>query len=87
MKKIQYTLYSKTNEYKPVSTVIEVETIKEVNENPDFYKQKAIQKICNQRRWSAADLKRLGYTQLKTRIYEEKVIVRKKKEGAADVSN
>ena len=87
MKKIQYTLYSKTNEYKPVSTIIEVETIKEVNANPDFYKQKAIQKICNQRSWSVADLKRFGYTQLKMRVYEEKVVVRKKKEGAADVSN
>lgn len=66
---IQYTLYCESGKYKPVSCVIEIEDIKHFNENPGFYQQKAIQKICLKRYWSKRDLMFYGYTKIKCRIY------------------
>ena len=68
---IQYTLYCTNGKYKPVSCIIEIENVKHFNDNPEIYKQKAIEKICLKRYWSAADLARYGYTKLKCRVYKK----------------
>lgn len=68
---LQYTLYCTNGKYKPVSCIIEIENPKMYNENPEFYKKKAIEKICLKRYWTGADLKRYGYTKIKCRRYEK----------------
>ena len=68
---LQYTLFCTTGKYKPVSCLIDIDDVKHFNENQNLYKTKAIQKICNKRYWTSADLKRYGYTQLKCRKYEK----------------
>ena len=75
---LQYTLYCTTG-YKPVSCIIEIENAKAFNNDPDFYKRKAIEKICLKRYWSAADLQRYGYTKIKCRIYEKDIDKKEKK--------
>ena len=46
---IQITLFDVTGKYKPISTLIEVESIDYYKEHSKEVKQKAIQKICNKR--------------------------------------
>lgn len=69
---LQYTLFCTTGKYKPVSCLIEIQNVKDFNLHPEVYKRKAIEKMCLKRYWTAADLKRYGYTQIKCRRYEEK---------------
>ena len=59
---IQVTLFDKQNKHKPVSTLVEVESVK-------YFNTKAIQKICNKRYWTGQDLKKYGYTSVKVRNY------------------
>ncbi len=66
---IQVTLFDVTGKYKPISTLIEVESIDYYKEHSKEVKQKAIQKICNQRYLSGKELVKLGYTKIKVRNY------------------
>ena len=66
---IQITLFDVTGKYKPISTLIEVESIDYYKEHSKEVKQKAIQKICNQRLLSGKELVKLGYTKIKVRNY------------------
>ena len=66
---IQVTLFDKQNKHKPVSTLVEVESVKYFNEHSQEVKTKAIQKICNKRYWTGQDLKKYGYTSVKVRNY------------------
>lgn len=66
---LQYTLFCPTGEYKPVSCLLVITDVEHFNKNKDLYKQKAITKICQKRYWTARDLKRYNYSQIKCRIY------------------
>ena len=66
---IQITLFDVTGKYKPISTLIEVESIDYYKEHSKEVKQRAIQKICNQRLLSGKELVKLGYTKIKVRNY------------------
>ena len=66
---IQITLFDSNNRYKPVSTLIEVESIKYYKEHKQEIHTKAIQKICAKRQWTARDLLKYNYTKLKARNY------------------
>jgi len=66
---LQITLFDKENKYKPISTLIEVESIEEYKKNPLKYKIEAIQKICNKRYLTGKELQNLGYTIIKVRNY------------------
>ena len=68
---LQYTLFSTTGKYKPVSCLVEIESVKHFNENPDLYKQKAIEKICLKRYWGKTELIKYGYSKIKCRIYQK----------------
>lgn len=68
---LQFTLVSTTGKYKPMSTLIEVPSIKEYNNNPEEYKKKAIRKMCIQRKTDGYYLKKNGYTQMKVRVYDK----------------
>ena len=81
----QVTLMCDTCKYKPVSTIIE--------QNPAIYlankaeKKNLItrgtQKICIKHSWRSADLKRLGYSKVKIREYNEAEIKAEKAENFA----
>lgn len=66
---IQVTLFDVNGKYKPISTLIEVESIEEYRKNSSEYKRKAIQKICNKKYLTGKELIKLGYTQIKVRNY------------------
>lgn len=66
---LQFTLFDVNGRYKPMSTLVKVESIKWFKEHKEAIKTKAIQQICNQRRLSGKELAKLGYTKLKIRDY------------------
>ena len=66
---LQFTLFDVNGRYKPISTLIKVESLKWFKEHQEEVKIKAIQQICNQRRLSGKELAKLGYTKLKVRNY------------------
>lgn len=66
---IQITLFSTTGKYKPISTLLEVESVAWYKEHAKECKEKAIRKICLQRNWTGKDLINYGYTSLKVRNY------------------
>lgn len=72
--KVQVTLFDKDNRYKPVSAIIEVESVKDFKEHEKEYKTKAIQKICIKRLWTKEDLIKYNYTTCKCRIYDPEKI-------------
>lgn len=67
---LQYTLFSTTGKYKPVSCLVEIESVKHFNENQDLYKKRAIEKICVKRCWGKTELIKYGYSKIKCRIYK-----------------
>lgn len=81
MIKMQVTLFDKENKYKPISTLIEVASIEEYNNNRQEYNKKAVQKIAAKRYLSISELKRQGYTSLKTREYTTERLERDKKKN------
>lgn len=66
---VQITLYSE--KYKPMSTIIEVPNAQEFLDNKREYKDRAIDKICAQRKTSRYWLKYYGYTIIKYREYKK----------------
>lgn len=66
---LQVTLFNSSNKYKPMSALVDVESLSEYKKNPTFYKMKAIQKICNQRYLTGKELQDLGYDTIKVRNY------------------
>lgn len=80
MKQVQITLINPEGKYKPISTIIEVPTLKEFNENKKTYQQKAIEKICAKRYWGTAELKKYGFTKVKCREYDKEKIARENAE-------
>ena len=66
---LQFTLFDTTGKYRPISTLVKVESLKWFREHEQETKIKAIQQICNQRRLSGKELVKLGYTKLKVRNY------------------
>lgn len=69
--KIQITLFCTTGQYRPISTLIEVESVEDFKTNLKKYKKQALQKMCAQRYRDGASLLKSGYTQMKWRIYDE----------------
>ena len=66
---LQFTLFDINGKYKPISTLVKVESIKWFKEHQEEIKTKAIQQICNQKRLTGKELAKLGYTRLKVRNY------------------
>lgn len=87
---LQITLFDKNNKYKPMSTLINVESIEEYKKNSTKYKMQAVQKICNKRYLTGKELQDMGYSIIKVRNYtllqkikeqeKEKKVDKKKKE-------
>lgn len=73
---MQITFLNVGNHYKPVTTIVEVASVKDFNENQKTYKEKALTKILAQRRWSGKDFLKYGYTTkgCKVRVYDKEKI-------------
>lgn len=81
MVKMQITLFDRENKYKPISTLIEVNSIEEYNNNKQEYHKKAVQKIAAKRYLSISELKKQGFTQLKAREYTAERIAHDRKKN------
>ena len=75
---VQITLVSEGG-YRPLSTLIECESWHEYQEHKAQYKETAIIRICANRHMTIADLRRYGYTQVKTRVYDKERIEQENK--------
>ena len=71
MLSLQMTLFSTTGKYKPMSTVVKVENLKDYQEHKKEIQEKAILNICHYRKTLPYILKQQGYTILKVRRYAE----------------
>lgn len=71
---LQVTLINPSGKYKPVSTLVEIPIKDVLAKNYTPYKTKGIEKICLKKRWYADDLKKLGYTKVKVRVYDKQKI-------------
>lgn len=81
MIKMQVTLFDKDNKYKPLSTLIEVESLDAFQKNKKEYLKKAIINISAKRYLTISELKKQGFTSLKVREYTPERIARDKKKN------
>lgn len=83
MIKMQLTIFDKEGHYKPISTIVEVESVEYYKENKRKVQSIAIQNICHSRCISFKELQKQGYTVIKAREYDKEKIAeanKKKKE-------
>ena len=71
---LQCTLFSTTGKYKPMSTIVKVESVAYYNAHKSEIQTRAIQKICAQRNTEWWCLKRDGFTRMKVRVYDKEKI-------------
>lgn len=80
MIQIQLTLYSESGKYRPMSTIVEVESIAHYNTHKQEIQNRAIQRISVQRKMDIWVMKKYGYTKLKARVYDKEKIEQENKE-------
>lgn len=80
MIQIQLTLYSESGKYRPMSTIVEVESIAYYNTHKQEIQNRAIQRISVQRKMDIWVMKKYGYTKLKARVYDREKIEQENKE-------
>ena len=71
MIRLQVTLFDTNNKYKPISTIVEVESVEYYKEHTQQTRQKAVEKICAKRYTTPKQLAKNGYNQIKVRVYQE----------------
>ena len=77
---IQCTLFSVTNKYRPISTLLEIESVAYYNTHKQEIQQRAIDKIVAQRKTERWCLKRDGYIRMKVRVYDKEKIEKETRE-------
>lgn len=70
---IQITLISEMG-YKPISTLIKCESWEEYQAHKQHYQQEAVVTICAKRYMTIRDLRKYGYTQIRSRVYDKEKI-------------
>lgn len=80
MIQIQVTLIDNTNKVKPVSTLVNVDSVLYFKEHKQEVINKGIVRICQQRYWTKRDLQKNNYLTVKTRLYDKERIEKEKKE-------
>ena len=79
--KLQVTLFATNGKYRPISTLINVESMEDYNKNKKKYQEKAILNICHNRKTTWKELVKNSYTGIKVREYDkEKINLQVKKE-------
>lgn len=69
MEVLQFTLFSTTGKYKPMTTLIKVGSVEEYKKNKKKFQQRAITKMCAEKHTTLWALKGNGFTKLKVRVY------------------
>lgn len=67
--KLQFTLFATNGKYRPISTIINVESMEDYKKNKSKYQKTAIENICHNRKTDWETLKKQTYTMVKTREY------------------
>lgn len=80
MIQLQITLFDKENRYRPVSTIVTVESAEYYKAHSKEVKEQGIVKICQKRYWTVRELKKYNYTTCKIRLYDKEKIEAEKKE-------
>ena len=70
MIKLQVTLFCESGKYKPISTIVNIESMEYYEENKKQVQQKAIENICHKHYTSWNNLKKDGFTKVKVREYD-----------------
>lgn len=70
MIKIQVTLFHKENKYKPISTIITVDSMEYYNNHKQEEQKRALLNIAHQRKMEPKEILALGYTKIKVREYD-----------------
>ena len=79
--KLQVTLFATNGKYRPISTLINIESMEDYNEHKRKYQEKAILSICHNRRTTWKELQDNSYTKIKVREYDKnKINLQTKKE-------
>lgn len=78
MIQIQITLHAENGKYKPISTLVNVESVADFNKNQVEYIRKAKIRMCAQRYWDGKDLQKYTYTKLTARVYDKEKIVKER---------
>ena len=78
MIKLQVTLFCESGKYKPISTIVNIESMEYYKENKKQVQQKAIENICHKHYTSWNNLKNNGFTKVKVREYNIEKIERDK---------
>lgn len=74
MVSIQVTLFDVNGKYRPISTIVQAESVEVYTANKSKYHVRAIQKMCAQRCKTWTSLKADGYQKMKARIYNKEKI-------------
>ena len=80
MVQIQLTLFTADGKCRPMSTIVEVESIAYYYEHKKEIQESAIRRISVQRKMDIWVMKKYGYTKIKARVYDKEKIEREKKE-------
>lgn len=67
--KLQVTLFDKNKKYKPMSTIVEIESMEYYEQNKGEVQKRALLNIAHQRRTLPQDIMKQGFTQIKVREY------------------
>lgn len=76
---VQITLVSESG-YRPLSTLIEVESWEAYQQNKQAYQQRAVTSILAKRHMTLRDANKYGYTTIKARVYDKERIARENAE-------
>lgn len=79
MQQVQITLISESG-YRPLSTLVNVESWQAYLDNKSKIQQDAVIAICAKRYMTTRDLRKYGYTTIKARIYDREAIARENAE-------
>ncbi|MGN0992925.1 MAG: hypothetical protein ACI4PE_03300 [Bacilli bacterium] len=74
MIELQITLFDKNKKYKPMSTIVKIESIDYYNTHKAEVQKRAIENIAHQRKMLPSEIIKAGYTQVKTRVYDKEKI-------------
>ena len=77
---LQITLFDKGGHYKPVSTLINVESIEYFKSHKEEVKIAGVVKICQKRGWTQRELEKYGYKTCKIRVYDPEKIKQEAKD-------
>lgn len=70
--KAQVTLFDKTGKYRPVSTLVKIDSQKDLLDRRQEIKNEGIKKIMIQRGWTRRELIEYNFLSCKIRVYPEK---------------